>query len=84
MISEGDEVRIIYSNELCADRLLFLIGQRGYVIKCAISNKSPGVYVVIENGKNRGEEWYIPLKSIQSAADVNKIRNTAILKSIKL
>ena len=84
MIKEGEEAKIIYSRELADMRLICLVGQRGVITKCVISGRMPGAYIQIEVGKNKGEEWYIPLKSIQTASDVNKIRNMAILRSTKL
>lgn len=84
MVREGDEARIIYSKELSELRLVGLAGQRGVITKCVLSGKNPGVFIHIEIGKNKGEEWFIPLQSIQTPSDVNKIRNKAILRSTKI
>ena len=84
MLKDGDKVRVVYSSALIDMKLMFLCGQRGTVVKCHFMNKTPGALVYIEKGKSAGEEWYVPLQSIQSEFSVDKIRKTGMLKSFKM
>lgn len=84
MLKIGDDVRIIYSNQLLEMGLVPLVGTRGIVTECKFMNKTPGAYVKITTkGRNYDKEWYIPLKSIQSNEDIDKMRRLSMLKSIK-
>ncbi len=84
MIECGEEARVIYSKQLHDMRLISLVGQRGVIVKCILSGRTPGAFILIDIGKNKGEEWFIPIQSIQTATDVDRLRNTAILKSTKI
>lgn len=84
MLREGDKVKVNYSSELMQMKLLFLCGQSGTVVKCQFASKTPGAYVYIEKGKSAGQEWYIPLQSIQSEYGVDKMRKVAMLKQLKI
>jgi len=64
--------------------LIKLVSQRGFVTKINVKGRTPGAFVLINIGKSAGEEWYIPLQSIQSQESVDKMRNLSMLKSIKI
>ena len=84
MPKENEEVRIIYSNELAKMRLMNLVSQRGIVTKVKPNGKTPGVFVLIHAGKSAGEEWFVPMQSVQTKGDLDRIRNFGMLKSVKL
>lgn len=84
MLKEGDKVRVVYSSALIDMKLMFLCGQRGTVVRCHFMNKTPGAEIYIEKGKSAGEEWFVPLQSIQSEFSVDKIRKISMLTSFKV
>ena len=84
MFSEGDKVKIIYSHELQDLHLIGLSGQCGIVTKCVLDGHSLGAFIQIERGKNKGEEWFVPIRSIQTEKAINRLKSIAVLKQKKV
>lgn len=83
MISNGNTVKIVYSIQLQDNKLLFLAGQTGTVTECLFKHRrNPGAFVTITKGRNIGEEWFIPLRSLQTRETVNRMRNEVVLRSL--
>ena len=82
-ISKGSTIKIIYCRKLQEYGLINLVGQTAVITECLFDNKNnPGAYVIIIKGINKGEEWFIPLRSIQTRESINKLRSDAILRQI--
>lgn len=82
-VSAGSIIKIVYCKKLQEYGLLKLVGQTACITECLFNNvKNPGAYVIITKGVNKGEEWFIPLRSIQTRESINKLRSDAILRQI--
>lgn len=84
MLKEGDDVKIVYSARLMDMKLVQLVGQRGIVAKVVRRKKNSGAYIEIVRGKNAGEEWFIPMSSIQTQESLNRLRNLGLISSTKI
>lgn len=83
MIQQGEIVEIKYSKALLQLGLCELVTRKAQVTKIVYTkrNKEKGAYVIPQTGRLKYEEWYIPIQSINSLAEINKLRNKSILKS---
>lgn len=83
MIQQGEIIEIKYSKALLFLGLCELVTRKAQVTKVVYTkrNKVKGAYVIPQTGRLKDEEWYIPILSINSLADINKLRNKSILKS---
>lgn len=84
MLKDGDEVRIVYSAKLMDMKLVTLVGQRGVVTKIIRRKKNSGAYVKVTKGRSAGEEWFIPLASIQTQEALNRMRSLGLIKSTRI
>ena len=86
MIQQGEIVEIKYSRALLELGLCKLVTRKAQVTKIVYTkrNKEKGAYVIPQTGRLKDEEWYIPIQSINSLAEINKLRNKGILKSTLL
>lgn len=83
MIQQGEIVRIKYSQPLLQLGLCELVTREAQVTKVVYNqrNKERGAFVIPQTGKLKGEEWYIPIQSIESVSSINRLRNKGLLKS---
>lgn len=83
MIQQGEIVKIKYSKALLQLGLCELVTRKAQVTKVVYNkrNKEKGVYLIPQTGRLKGEEWYIPIQSIESLAAINRLRNKGILKN---
>ncbi len=83
MIQQGEIVRIKYSKPLLQLGLCELVTREAQVTKVVYNqrNKERGAFVIPQTGKLKGEEWYIPIQSIESVSSINRLRNKGLLKS---
>lgn len=85
MIKVGDEIKIVISEKLREQKLSFLCSQSGIVSCVKLGNiKNPGAFVTITKGRNKGEEWFIPFRSIRTHSIVEKIRNMSMVMAVKV
>lgn len=82
MIQQGEIVKIKYSKILLQLRLCELVTRKAQITKVVYNkrNKIKGAYLIPQSGRLKDEEWYIPIQSIESLSDINKMRNNEILK----
>lgn len=83
MIQQGEIVRIKYSKVLLQLRLCELVTREAQVVKIVYNEKGKesGAFVILRTGRLKGQEWYIPIQSIESISTMNRVRNKGILKS---
>lgn len=82
MIKKGSVVKIVYCRKLQDMGLLPLVCQIGTVTECRFDNKhNPGAFVLITNGISKGEEWFVPLRSLQTKEVVKRLKSENILKT---
>lgn len=83
MIQQGEIVKIRYSKALLQLGLCELVTREAQVTKVVYNprNKEKGAYVRPQTGRLKDEEWYIPIQSIESASEINRLRNKSLLKS---
>lgn len=84
MLRDGDIVKIIYSTKLLEMKLVHLVGQSGIVAKVVRRHKNSGAYIEITKGRSVGEEWFIPMSSIQTQETLNRLRNLGLITSTKI
>lgn len=82
-MQQGEIVKIIYSKALLQLHLCELVGRKAQVTKIVYNkrDKERGVYLIPQSGRLKGEEWFIPIQSIESVETLNKMRNKGILTS---
>lgn len=79
---EGEVVKIKYSKQLLQLRLCELVTRKAVVTKVAYNDLGNvrGAYVIPQTGRLRGQEWYIPIQSIESQSDINRLRNHSTIR----
>ena len=83
MISNGSTVKIAYCKKLQELNLVFLVGQTAVITETRFKNiKTPGAFVIITKGVNKGEEWFVPLRSLQTKETINRLRSADVLKRL--
>lgn len=83
MIDKGTIVKIAYCKKLQEFDLVFLVGQTACISECRFDNvKNPGAFCIITKGVNKGEEWFIPLRSLQTKETINRLRSANVLKQL--
>lgn len=83
MINKGSIVKIAYCKKLQEFELVFLVGQSAVISECRFDNvRNPGAFVIITKGVNKGEEWFVPLRSLQTKETINKLRSANVLKQL--
>lgn len=82
-MQQGEIIKIKYSKALFQLGLCELITRKAQVIKIVYNerNKERGAFVIPQSGRLKGEEWFIPIQSIESSSTINKLRNKSILKA---
>lgn len=82
MLKKGDVVKIRYSKELEEIKLGKLVNHKAIVTLPVYNDKGKcrGAYVIPRIGFLRKEEWYIPIKSIESDDTINSFRALDIIK----
>lgn len=82
MIQQGEIVKIKYSKALLELRLCELVTREAQITKVVYNkrNKVKGAYLIPKTGRLKDEEWYIPIQSIESVSELNKLRNREIMK----
>lgn len=86
MIQQGEIVKIKYSKALLELGLCELVTREAQVTKVLYNRrkKERGAYLIPQSGRLKGEEWFIPIQSIESIDRINKLRNCLILNSTLL
>lgn len=82
-MQQGEIVKIKYSKALLQLGLCELVSRKAQVTKVVYNkrNKERGAFLIPQSGRLKGEEWFIPIQSIESAETTNRLRNKGILKS---
>lgn len=82
-MQQGEIVKIKYSKALLQLGLCELVSRKAQVTKVVYNkrNKERGAFLIPQSGRLKGEEWFIPIQSIESAETINRLRNKGILKS---
>lgn len=83
MMQQGEIVKIKYSKALLQLGLCELVSRKAQITKIVYNkrNKERGAFLIPQSGRLKGEEWFIPIQSIESAETINQLRNKGILKS---
>lgn len=86
MIQQGEIVKIKYSRALLELGLCELVTREAQVTKVLYNRrkKERGAYLIPQSGRLKGEEWFIPIQSIESIDRISKLRNCIILNSTLL
>lgn len=82
-MQQGEIVKIKYSKALLQLGLCELVNRKAQVTKVVYNkrNKERGAFLIPQSGRLKGEEWFIPIQSIESDETINRLRNKGILKS---
>ena len=82
-MQQGEIVKIKYSKALLQLGLCELVSRKAQITKIVYNkrNKERGAFLIPQSGRLKGEEWFIPIQSIESAETINQLRNKGILKS---
>lgn len=82
-MQQGEIVKIKYSKALLQLGLCELVSRKAQITKVVYNkrNKERGAFLIPQSGRLKGEEWFIPIQSIESAETINRLRNKGILKS---
>lgn len=86
MIQNGETIKIRYSKALLFADLCELVGREAMVTKVVHERKNrvKGVCAIIQSGRLRGQDLFIPAASIVCIDDIKKMRTLGILKNTKL
>lgn len=84
MISEGDVVTIVASDELGDMRLNDLIGQRGRVTSLLLARRNPGCMVHFKERYLGERNWFIPITSIETKRQADRRRSEELAANLKL
>lgn len=86
MVRVGDIVKIVYSNALIQLRLRELMSHNAVVTQVVYDQRKQvkGCFVVMKNGRYRGQEWFVPSQSIEGDASINRQRSIGILTQTRL
>lgn len=82
-MQQGEIVKIKYSKALLQLGLCELVSRKAQITKIVYNkrNKERGAFLIPQSGRLKGEEWFIPIQSIESVETINQLRNKGILKS---
>lgn len=80
MIKPGDHIRIGNSAQLDDLGMKEFVGKTAIVSACCTGKNNPGVFAVIKSGPHKEEEWFIPIASAQTRANLRRMRCQNILK----
>lgn len=84
MLRIGDKITIKKSNQLTQSGNGFLVNKKAVITQLALHGGSVGGVYADVKIMRKTRNFYIPLKSVESLEDVNKVRVQCILKSTVL
>lgn len=85
-MKRGDIVKIKYTKELESIGLAELAGRKAMIAMIVMDDngKRKGIYAIPRTGKFKGEEWYIPISSVESEDRIDYLRSKEIIKKTVL
>lgn len=78
----GEKVKIKYSRALLELGLCELVTRKATVEKPVLNSRGKlrGAFVIPASGRLKGEEWYIPIQSIECFSSIEQMRTLGIIK----
>lgn len=83
-MKEGEIFTVYYSTPLLDMKAVFLVGQTCKVVEVRRENgRCIGCWAVVTEGRNIGEEWFIPSPSVVTKEMTNRRNNMRMLKLVR-